>query len=117
MSYTIALFDVKLPENFEEALKVFDEIDKSQETEIKPIFQKFHDEITKIFPCICDIDDDDGEEGVWCDGPLINNFRCQVPVIGFTFSNVGEALPVVIETANSMGISVLDWQIGMVFNF
>lgn len=116
MSYTIALFEQNIPENFQEALEFFEKSDKSQQEVVSPIFQEFYDEIAVIFPCICTIDDDDGEEGVWCDGPLINNFKCKVPVIGFTFSKVAEALPVVIETANDMGISVLDWQSGMVFN-
>lgn len=116
MSYTIALFDYKLPEDFYEASIIFDAADHDSTIEIKPIFQKFHDEITQIFPCICDLDDDDGEIGVWSDGPLINNFRREVPVIGLTLNHVGDALQIVIETANDLGISVLDWQSGTVFN-
>lgn len=40
----------------------------------------------------------------------------KIPVIGFVYSKVDETLPVVIKLANKMGISVLDWQQGTVFN-
>lgn len=117
MSYTIALFDRELPDDFDEAMEIFQSIANESTQPIKPIFQKFHDEITKIFPCICDIEDDeDGELGVWCDGPLINNFRRPIPIIGLTLSHVGDAMPVIVEKANELGISVLDWQCGIVFN-
>lgn len=97
-------------------MALFDSIDNSQHTAVKPVFQQFHDAITAVFPCICDLDDDDGEEGVWSDGPLINNFKCEIPVIGLSFSHLEEAMPVVVETARDLGISILDWQTGEVYN-
>ncbi|BFM09977.1 hypothetical protein R50072_01300 [Simiduia litorea] len=85
-------------------------------SEVTANFQKFHDDVTTIFPCICSLSSDKIDEGVWCDGPLINNFKSKAPVIGFTYSKVEEALPVVGNLALKMGLSVLDWQAGKAYN-
>jgi hypothetical protein len=50
------------------------------------------------------------DDGVWSDGPLINNFGERQAVIGFMFSHVDTVLPFVIEIAHKHGITVFDWQ-------
>ena len=116
MSYNIAVVNFELPEDFEEAVALVNPMTDIEVKEIDNIYKDFHDEVTKIFPCLCSLSDDDIDDGVWCDGPLINNFSVKAPVIGFSFGKVEEALPVVGELAFKMGLSVLDWQASKVYN-
>jgi hypothetical protein len=116
LSYNIAVVNFKLPENFEEAVELVNPMTDIKVTEIESIYKEFHDAATKQFPCLCSLPDDEIDGGVWCDGPLINNFLVKAPVIGFSHSKVEEALPVIGNLALSMGMSVLDWQAGKVYN-
>lgn len=116
MSYNIAIVNFKLPGDFDEACKIVNGLADIEVNEIDEIFKRFHEEATKIYPCICDLTDDEVDDGVWCDGPLINNFRVKAPIIGFSFSKVEEAFPVVGSLALNMGLSILDWQAGKVYN-
>lgn len=116
MSYNIAVVDFKLPDDFEEAVALINPMTEIDTPKVKNIFQKFHDEATKVFPCLCSLSDEEIDNGVWCDGPLINNFTVEAPVIGFSYSKVEEALPVVGNLALDMGLSILDWQTGRVYN-
>ena len=116
MSYNIAIVDFKLPENFEEAVELVNPMTDIDAAEVASIYQEFHDEVTKIFPCLCSLSDDEVDDGVWCDGPLINNFTVKAPVIGFSFSKVEEALPIVGNLALEMGLSILDWQASKTYN-
>jgi hypothetical protein len=116
MSYNIAIVNFRLPEDFDEACKIVDELADIEVDEIEMIFKQFHDEATKVYPCLCDLSDDEVDDGVWCDGPLIDNFRVKAPVIGFSYSKVEEAFPVVGNLALKMGLSILDWQSGKVYN-
>ncbi|GAB2899657.1 hypothetical protein ACCI51_18210 [Microbulbifer echini] len=116
MSYNIAVVNFKLPENFEEAVALVNSMTDMDVPEIASIYKEFHDEVTKAFPCLCSLPDDEIDNGVWCDGPLINNFTVKAPVIGFSYSKVEEALPVVGNLALKMGLSVLDWQASKVYN-
>jgi len=115
MSYTIGLCTFPIPDDFEEAFDIFDSVANDDISEIHPKYLAFYQEISKVYPCICDLPEDREDEGVWCDGPLINNFKTTAPVIGFVYSKVDEALPVVIEMATKMGLSVLDWQVDEVY--
>ena len=79
-----------------------------------PTFVAVHAELTARFPCICDLPDDLVDDGVWSDGPLINNFGERQAVIGFVYSAVATVLPFVIEVATKHGVTVFDWQTGTV---
>lgn len=116
MSYNIAVVDFKLPNDFNEAVALVNPMTDIDVPEVTAIFQEFHDEVTKVFPCLCSLPDEKVDDGVWCDGPLINNFKVKAPVIGFSHSKVEEALPVVGSLALKTGLSVLDWQAGKVYN-
>lgn len=78
--------------------------------EPSPIFVAFHKRVTALHPCICELPDEQLHEGVWSDGPLINNFHAKVPIIGVVYPKVAEAVPGVINIALDMGLSVIDWQ-------
>jgi hypothetical protein len=116
MSYNIAVVNFKLPENFKEAVELINPMTDIDIIEIENIYKDFHNEITKKFPCLCSLSDNEIDNGVWCDGPLIDNFTVKAPVIGFSYSKVEEALPTVRNLALSMGLSILDWQAGKVYN-
>ncbi|CAK2038195.1 conserved hypothetical protein [Vibrio crassostreae] len=116
MSYNIAVVNFPLPEDFAEAVELVNPLTEVELEEVQPIFQEFHDKVTGIYPCLCSLSDDEIDSGVWCDGPLINNFKVKAPVIGFSFSKVEEAFPTVGNTALDMGLSILDWQAEKVYN-
>jgi hypothetical protein len=116
MSYNIAIVNFRLPEDYEEAVELVNPMTDIEVAEVETIYKQFHDEVTKVFPCLCSLPEDEIDDGVWCDGPLINNFTVKAPVIGFSYSRIEEALPVVGNLALSMGLSILDWQAGKVYN-
>jgi len=70
---------------------------------------------TEKYPCICDLSDDKIDDGVWSDGPLINNAGNDVTTLGVVFSQVENVIPFVIEIANKNGFVVFDGQIDKIF--
>jgi hypothetical protein len=116
VSYTIAIVNFRLPERFQDACDLIDGLVGQDTDQVEPVFQRFYDEVTKLYPCLLSLSDDELEQGVWSDGPLINNFKVKVPVVGFVYSKAQEAAPAVCHLALSMGLSILDWQSGLVRN-
>jgi hypothetical protein len=112
MSYTIGLLVGTAPSNDAAAFEHFNALVGARDLREKPhpTFVAVHAELTARFPCLCNLADDEVDDGVWSDGPLINNFGARQAVIGFMFSTVETVLPFVIEVANKHGITVLDWQ-------
>jgi len=76
---------------------------------VPQVFRELHDKLTMRYPCICTLPDDKVDEGVWSDGPLWNNFGHRVAVLGISYSRVEVVLPFVVQTANSLGLTVFDW--------
>jgi hypothetical protein len=74
-----------------------------------PEFVELHAALTARYSCICSLSEDAVDDGVWSDGPLINNFGERAAVIGLVYSRVDEVLPVVIEAATARGMVVFDW--------
>ena len=72
MSYTIALTDFELPIDFDSAEEIISPMTEIETHEVKPTFQKYYDKITRIYPCICGLPDDQLDDGIWCDGPLLD---------------------------------------------
>lgn len=91
--------------------EAWDAVDALIEAEgMRPsLFEDLHDKLTARYPCICDLPDDEIYEGVWSDGPLIDNFGHRAAVLGISYSRVDEVLPFLIFTANAMGLAVFDW--------
>ena len=58
------------------------------------------------YPCICDLPDEQLDEGAWVDGPLIDNFTHRAAILGIAPTRIGEVLPSLIETATAMGLTV-----------
>lgn len=74
-----------------------------------PEFVDLHAVLTARYPCICSLSDADVDDGVWSDGPLINDFGMRAAVIGIVYSRVDQVLPFVVEAATSRGMVVFDW--------
>jgi hypothetical protein len=79
--------------------------------------QDFLDLIEKLkekFPCISDLPDDKIDEGVWSDGPLSGNAGKDLTTLGVVYSQVDNAIPFLIKTANECGFVVFDPQTGII---
>lgn len=80
-----------------------------------PRFVALHDELTARHPCLCDLSDDEVDDSIWADGPLINNFGSNVAVIRIVWSAVDTAGEFLITTALKHGATVFDLQSGSVW--
>ncbi len=112
MSYTVGLLIEKSHSDDATAFEQFNALADASDINDPPhpAFVAVHRELTTRFPCICDLQDDEVDDGVWSDGPLIDNFGVRQAVIGFMFSHVDTVLPFVIEVARKNEITVFDWQ-------
>lgn len=108
MSYNVAIVIPPVPLDDVEAWAVVNEL-VEQEGPLPAVFQELHDRLTARYPCMCAVPDDEIDDTVWSDGPLINNFQHRAAVLGMAFSRVEEVLPFLIETATALGLVVFDW--------
>ena len=117
MSYSVGLQLGSIPSDSTIAFQQFGTLADvlAIEERANPTFVTIHDELTARFPCLCNMPDDDIDDRVWSDGPLINNFGEQVAVIGFSYSTVETVLPFVIEVAHKYGATVFDGQTSTIF--
>ena len=76
---------------------------------VPSVFTELLARLTARYPCICDLRDEQVDDGVWSDGPLRNNLGHRASVLGMVYSRVDEVLPFLIEQANSLGLVVFDW--------
>jgi hypothetical protein len=109
MSYNVAICTPPVPADDAAAWEGIDSLIKAQ-GDPPPVFRELHDLLTARYPCICTLSDERvDQDGVWSDGPLWNDFGHRVAVLGMTWSRVEEVLPFLVRTANSLGLTVLDW--------
>ena len=108
MSYNIAICLLPVAPSDQAAWNELDPI-LNEDGDPSSQFVELHARLTKRFPCIRDLPDELIDEGVWSDGPLINNFGPRTAVLGMSYSRVDEVLPFLITTANEMGMTVFDW--------
>jgi hypothetical protein len=108
MSYNVAIV---IPPVAAADAKAWAELDALIEHEgPRPaVFQKLHDKLTAKFPCMSSLPDDQVDDAVWSDGPLIENFQHRAAVLGMSYSRVEEVLPFLVEKANDLGLVVFDW--------
>jgi hypothetical protein len=108
MSYNVAVLLQPVSNDNATAWAVVNEIIE-QEGPRPQVFQELHDLLTARYPCMCAVPDDQIDDTVWSDGPLINNFGHQAAVLGLSYSRIEEVLPFLVETANNLGLVVFDW--------
>jgi hypothetical protein len=113
MSYNIA---VVVPRVADDDRRAWERLDAmiAEEGPTPQVFTMLHDRLTARFPCICDLPEDQVDDGVWSDGPLRNNLGHRASVLGLVPERVDETLPFVIETANDHGLVVFDWATGKI---
>lgn len=112
MSYSIGL---QLDSAAAEDRTTFQQFDKVTETaEFGELphatFVAVHADLIRRFPCMSEMPDDEIDDCIWSDGPLINNFGQRQGSLNFRFSAVETVLPFVLAIAHKYGITVLDWQ-------
>ncbi len=78
-------------------------------------FRELHGRLTARYPCICNLPDDEIDNGAWSDGPLINNFGHRAAVLGIAYPSVAEVLPFLVETANALRMVVFDWATNTIY--
>ena len=108
MSYNVAICTEPIPANDEEAWRAIDSFIEAK-GEPPEVFRQLHDRLTRKYPCICTLSDEDVDDGVWSDGPLWNDFGHRAAVLGVVYSRVDEVLPFLVKTANDLGLVVFDW--------
>jgi len=108
MSYNVAIVVPPMP--FDD-LAAWESVDGviEQEGPRPAVFQELHDRLTARYPCMCSVPEDQIDDTVWSDGPLLNNFGHRAAVLGISYSRVEEVLPFLVETANVLGLVVFDW--------
>jgi hypothetical protein len=113
MSYNVA---ISLPGISEDDASAWVEVDDviAAEGPVPDVFAELLARLTRRYPCICDLPDEQVDDGVWSDGPLRNNLGHRASVLGMVYSRVDEVLPFLIEQANSLGMVVFDWATGMI---
>jgi hypothetical protein len=116
LGYPIAIVDFPLPESFKEACDQVDPLVDQDVDGIKGPFQRFHDELKKIYPCSCDRCDGEADDSVWSEATLLLDFTVEAPIVDVAYSEADEAVPKVIALAHRFGFSVLDWQSKSVHN-
>ena len=81
---------------------------------VPPVFHTFLSNLTKRFPCITELPDEQADDGVWSDGPLRDNLGHRARVLGMVYSRVDEVRPFLIRQANALGLVVFDWATGVI---
>ncbi len=66
--------------------------------------------LTTRFPCISELREDQLENAVWADGPLVDGLMHDVAVLTIVPSRVAAALPVIREVAKVLNLAVYDPQ-------
>jgi hypothetical protein len=108
MSYNVAIVIPPVPADDAQAWALLNELIE-QEGPRPAVFQELHDRLTARYPCMCDVPEEEIDDTVWSDGPLINNFGPRAAVLGISYSRVNEVLPFLVEAANALDLPVFDW--------
>jgi hypothetical protein len=108
MSYNVAIVIPPVPADDAQAWQAVDALIEQQGPR-PAVFQELHDRLTARFPCMCAVPEDEIDDTVWSDGPLINNFSHRAAVLGISYPRVDEVLPFLIATANGLSLVVFDW--------
>ena len=92
MSYNVAIVIPPVPSDDGQAWAALDGLIE-QPGPRPAVFQELHDRLTARYPCMCAVPEDQIDDTVWSDGPLINNFLHRAAVLGISYSRVEEVLP------------------------
>ena len=113
MSYSLVFTHHPVPNSDPEAWKWEEKMIEpyyEDEREAHSTLKELHDKLTDKYPCICTLPDESVDDGVWSDGPLINNFSGDLGMVAFGFSRTEEILPFILNIAKELGITTFDHQ-------
>ncbi len=113
MSYNVAVVSPPVPADDQAAWQLLDSL-IDQRGPTPAVLHALIDRLTARYPCLCDLPDDQIDDGVWSDGPLRTNLGYRAAVLGMVYSRVEEVLPFQVETANTLGLTVFGWQEGQI---
>ena len=75
-----------------------------------PALSELIERLTTRFPCISELREDQLENAVWADGPLVDGVMHDVAVLTVVPSRVAAVVPVIREVAKALGLAVYDPQ-------
>lgn len=116
MSYNVAILRPPVSDDDAVAWKAMFEIAGAMpEGDVPQVFHQLIDRLTERYPCLCDLTDDEVDDGAWSDGPLRNNATHAITILGIASPQVEEVQPFVVRTANELGLVVFDEQLGGIY--
>jgi hypothetical protein len=113
MSYDIAVVIPPIAETDAAAWQSLDAMIEQAGAPPVPL-QSLYDAVTLRYPCLSELSDEDSENGVWSSAPLWGDFGRHAAVLAIQFPHAEAVVPFVVETARSLGLTVLDWQAKLV---
>jgi len=75
-----------------------------------PLLLKLVDQLTTRRPCISTLREDQLENSIWADGPLLDNLMHDVAILTVVPAKVATAVPFIRDTALALGLAVYDPQ-------
>lgn len=116
MSYTVTITRNNISQSDEKAWAELDELYEKEDAqnEQSADFLDLIEKLKSNFPCICDLPDNEVDNGVWSDGPLSNNAGKDLTTLGVAYFQVDTVIPFLIKTANENGFVVFDSQSGKI---
>ena len=111
MSYVLQIWESPLLRSFDEAERFVSQ-EGEKDAEQNQLFLKLAKQLTAQYPCITKLEDSD--DAVWSDGPLDGVTDSKIYVLGIA-SDIPEVQPFVVATANFLGLTVFDMQVGKAY--
>lgn len=114
MSYTISITRNDIPKDDKQAWRHLEELYINDNGNPSDDFVVLIKKLTEKYPCICTLPDDQIDEGVWSDGPLVSNAGNKITTLGVVYSQVDNVVPFIIGTSNNLGFVVFDGETGII---
>ncbi len=119
MSYDLAIWMGDRPKDDAAAAATFESLHAKYLSGVTtlapaPTMLAFLAELTKRYPDLTELDDEDVDDGVWSDAPLVNNASGPLLYLGIVHSRVDEVVPHIVACATARNLVVFDPQVGRV---
>ena len=117
MSYSFAISALPIPDDEDAAWQYVENLIANQDGDAQPnpAYLDVIRKLTAVYPCISELNDDELDDPIWSDGPLIDNAGHSVTVLGLSTRTVDEVLPKIIEVVVSCDLALLDFQSGQIY--
>jgi hypothetical protein len=117
MSFNLAVWEGTPPRTAVEAVTIFEglyakHVEEGTAEEPSPAIRAYIKAITSTYPDLLDLSDDQIDEGVWSDGPLLGNASGPFFYFGIVWSHAEAVAPFVARIALEHGLVCFDPQTG-----